>query len=208
MEIPNYNVNAGMFIGFTERASFVRENMIANASVFQIERTIKSLRESEKEFTVNVIVLGNGATVTDSSNQMGMWDVSFESHGLYTNVPNQDHHLRPGDTDIVIPGSINNDIISEPHEKFSLTLVPHEAGVDELKYECYGDNEDPVEGKYFCSHTITIVDDDGQFHVIIDTFNGIVLYGHRNILLYTEYGNGTISHNYVSYLCTEVCSTG
>lgn len=158
-----------MFIGFAERTSLVRENMFTNASVFAIDHVmIQSLRESENEFEVNVVMVGFKATVTDYSNQEGMWDVSFRSDGLYDNVPNQYHHLHPGETEIRILGLIMNDIISEVNETFSLTLTPLQPGVNTLNYECYGDNENPVKGNYFCSHTITIVDDDGQLHISIE----------------------------------------
>ena len=64
---------------------------------------------------------------------------------------------------------IVNDFHIEDNETITLRVSPSTVGGDALNFECYDDDEDPVEGNYFCSHTITIVDEDGQFHFSISS---------------------------------------
>ena len=72
--------------------------------------------------------------------------------------------LSPGETEITgISALINNDHLPESHETFTLRASPEYYGGSRCYFKCYDDGETPVEGNYFCSHTITIVDDDGKF---------------------------------------------
>ena len=151
-----------MFIGFPNRTSYVRENMFPTLSVFPIFRMLHSLRESEILYTVTISATGGTAEVTAADNRVGEWDVAFGTSISNILVVLQD--LNPGETEItMIRADIMNDINAEDNETFTLRVSAADVGGIRRNFECYDDGEDPVEGNYFCDHTVIIIDDDGQF---------------------------------------------
>lgn len=152
----------GVFIGFTQRVSIVRENI---ASVMPISLEIHSNRKSKVAYGLRICITDEGsATVTSANNRVGAWDVAF--FGYQDEISNvcSEYALSPGETEKIIMGIIiNNDIISEANENFTLTvsiriLYQFDVRTDP---DCYDEGEVPQVGNYYCSHTITILDDDG-----------------------------------------------
>ena len=155
------NLFTDMFIGFPERRSFARENEYPNRAVFPIFRWLHFLRESEILYTVAISVTGGTAEVTAFDNRIGDWDVAFGS--TVSNVLVFREDLNPGDTEIsTIGADIMNDVNPEDNETFTLRVSATDFFGIRRTFDCYDDGEDPVEGNYFCSHTVTIIDDDGQ----------------------------------------------
>jgi len=153
-----------MYIGFPKRFSFVRENMSANGTTFSTFLALHSLRESENEYPLVISVTDGTATVTDAPTSNLTWDVAFGTRDVASNTLVSSHSLRPGETEItMIRLVIMNDFNSEDNETFTLRVSLDDGGVVRRNFDCYDDGEDPVEGNYFCSHTITIIDDEGQF---------------------------------------------
>ena len=152
-----------MVIGFPERFSVVRENMFPNESVFPIYLTLHSLRKSEIEYPIEISVTGGTATVTEGLDLNETWDVSLGLQNESSKVLTFVHNLQSGETEITsIEVFIKDDMDSEDNETFTLRA----SAVDDdirRKVKCYDDGETSEEGNYFCSHTVTIVDDDGQF---------------------------------------------
>ena len=156
-----------MFIGFPQRRSFVRENEFPTLSVFPIFRMLRSLRESEILYTVIISVTDSTAVVTAADNPMGDWDVGFGTRDIISNILVSQQDLNPGDTVIsMIRADIMNDINAEDNETFTLRVSAADVGGTRRNFECYDDGENPVEGDFFCSHTVTIIDDDGQFNSV------------------------------------------
>ena len=142
----------------------MRENMFPTLSVFPIFRMLHSLRESEILYTVIISGTGDTAMVTAADNRMGNWDVAFGTRDAVSNILVSLQDLTPGDTEItMIQAVIMNDINAEDNETFTLRVSAADVGGIRRNFECYDDGEDPVEGNYFCDHTVTIIDDDGQF---------------------------------------------
>ena len=152
-----------MFLGFPERFSFVRENMFPTLSAFPIYRTVHALRESEIDYSIKICVTyGSTATVTEFYNLVGAWDASFGyrdySRGLILS-----YILSQGETNITnIRVWVMNDLSIEDNETFTLRISSTNYYGYGQSIKCYEDDETPVEGNYFCQHTITIVDEDGQ----------------------------------------------
>jgi len=141
----------------------VRENRFPTLSVFPIFRMLHALRESEILYTVTISVTGGTAVVTAADNRMGDWDVAFGTRDSMSNILVSLQDLYPGDTEISrIRADIMNDNNAEDNETFTLRVSAADVGGIRRNFECYDDGEDPVEGNYFCSHTVTIIDDDGQ----------------------------------------------
>ena len=156
-----------MVIGFPERRSFVRENMFPTLSVFPIFRWLHSLRESEILYIVTISVTGGTAEVTAADDRIGDWDVAFGRRDAISNILFSEQDLNPGDTEIMmIRADIMNDINAEDNETFILRVSAADVGSIRSTFDCYDDGEDPVEGNYFCSHIVTIIDDDGQSKVV------------------------------------------
>ena len=149
-----------MFIGFPVRRSEVFENQAPDivGLPFRIFRTIHSLRKSEITYPLTISVSESTATLFNAE---GTWDVSFGSRDPISNVFVTPKTLNPGDqtiTDIEI--FIFNDAVSEDNETFTLRVSAADVGGVRQNFECYDDVQNPVEGNYFCSHTVTIVDGD------------------------------------------------
>ena len=137
----------------------MRENLYPRATVFSIFLTLHSLRESEIEHPIVISVTDSTATVTDNSIYDETWDAAFGFQNETSHVL-----LTPGATEITsILLWIMNDINSEDNETFTLRVSPSDVRGIRCNFECYDGGEDPVEGNYFCSHTITIIDEDGKF---------------------------------------------
>ena len=156
----------GMIIGFPERHTFVREGRSAPLSMFPANVVLHSLRTSEIEYLIRIRITDGNATVTQADTTMGTWDASFGTQDETSSVLISSHTLSQGETEIpMIQVHIMNDIKMETNETLGLRMfVP---GVGRQTVECYDDGEIPVEGNFFCSNTITIVDDDGQFQIYI-----------------------------------------
>ena len=150
-----------MLIGFPESSSFVRENMLGNEREFPISLMLHSNRTSEIEYSMNIIVTGGTATVSEGLNPTGKWDVSFGSHDITSNVFIASFDLNPGETEVNITQiHIMNDMYSEGNETFTIRVSVADYGI-RRKVECSDDGETLAGENYFCSHTITILDDDG-----------------------------------------------
>ena len=161
------NLFTDMFIGFPERRSFVRENEYPNLAVFPISRRLHSLRESEILYTLTISVTGGTAEVTAAYNRVGDWDVAFGTISTISNIPVSLLDLKPGDTEISMIGAdIMNDVNPEDNKTFTLRVSAADVGGIRSTFDCYNDGEDPVEGNYFCDHTVTIIDDDGQYKFV------------------------------------------
>ena len=154
-----------MFIGFPERRSVVKENMFSlpGVPVFPIFRMLHSFQESEIEYPLVISVTDSTATVTGTP---GQGDATFGSRDPDTNIfVDKTFTLEPGKQEIIgIRIFIVDDVRSEDNESLTLRISADDVEGVRRIFECYDDGEDPVEGNYFCSHTITIIDEDGQFH--------------------------------------------
>ena len=149
-----------MFIGFPEQTSAVRENMFPDLPTFPIFFRVHSLRVSEIEYSIVISVTGGTATIFGLGDETG--DASFGTRDPQFNILVDVSTLRPGEQEISgIRAVIVDDIASEGNETFTLRISAADVGGVRRNFECYDDGEDPVEGNFFCSHTITIVDDDG-----------------------------------------------
>ena len=151
-----------MFIGFTNRTLFVREDMFGEAvSQFPVFLIIHSLRMSEIQYSIRVSV-GEGTAIV-TIDPMDDWDATFGSSRLTSNVIINTYDLFPGETEITnVQTTIRNDIRPEFNETYTLRVAPSDIGTRE-NFECYDENEVPEEGNYFCNVEITIVDDDGEY---------------------------------------------
>ena len=153
-----------MFIGFPERRSEVKENMFSlpGLPVFPIFRMLHSLRESEIEYPLVISVTDSTATVTGTP---GQGDASFGLRDSFTNMfVDKTYTLEPGEQEITgIRTFIVDDLRNEDNESFTLRVSASDVEGFRRNFRCYFDDEDPVEGNYFCFHTITIVDEDGQY---------------------------------------------
>ena len=142
----------------------MRENEFPNETVFHM---LHSLRKSEILYTVVISVTDGDAVVTAADDLMGDWDVAFGTRDTATNILVSLQDLNPGDTEItMIQADIMNDVNAEDNETFTLRVSAADVGGIRRHYQCYDDGEDPVEGNYFCSHTVTIIDDDGQYKFV------------------------------------------
>ena len=140
----------------------MRENIAADGTIFSTFLELHSLRESENEYPLVISVTDGTATVTDAPTSNLTWDVAFGTQDVASDTLVSSHCLRPGETEItMIRLVIMNDFKSEDNETFTLRVSLDDVGVVRRDFDCYDDGEDPVEGNYFCSHTITIIDDDG-----------------------------------------------
>ena len=156
-----------MFIGFPERRSVVRENMYHGVQYFPINHTLHSLRKSEIVYPIVISVTDSTARVTDT---VGVGDAAFGRRNPF-NILVGSFTLSPGQWKITgIRVFIVDDIDSEDNESFTLRVSREDVGGIRRNFECYDDGEDLVEGDYFCSHTITIIDEDGQFHCIFAVY--------------------------------------
>ena len=145
----------------------MRENEFPTLYVFPIFRMLDFLRESELLYTVTTSVTGGTAEVIAADDPMGDWDVAFGTRDATSNILVSLQVLNPGDTEIaMIRANITNDINPEDNETFTLRVSAADVGGIRSSFECYDDGEDPVEGNYFCSHTVTIIDDDGQYKFV------------------------------------------
>jgi len=149
----------------------VRENMHPSHSFFPFYLVIHSLRTSNLEYFVHVSVTNSTATISPGAELTG--DASFGIRNLSSSILFAEYDLNPGQQEIMtsmnirgIPITIINDFYVEDNETITLRVSPSTVGGDTRNFECYDDDEDPVEGNYFCFHTITIVDEDGQFHCV------------------------------------------
>ena len=98
--------------------------------------------------------------MTEIYNTVGAWDVSFGS-SVYSSLIYSDL-LRQGETEITnIPLLVRNDLRIEDNETVILRISLRNYYEREHSIKCYEDDETPVEGNYFCQHTIIIVDEDG-----------------------------------------------
>ena len=150
-----------MFIGFPERFSFVREDMLGNETEFPISLMLHSLRKSEIMYSIHISVAGGTATVSEGLNPNGTWDASFGSHDMTSNAFVSSFDLKPGETEVTTIGMhIMNDMYSEDNETFTIRVSVVDYDI-RRKVECSDDDETPAGENYFCSHTITIMDDDG-----------------------------------------------
>ena len=146
-----------MVIGFAERFTIVREDMSPSLSVFHTNIALHSLRKSEIEYLIRISVTDGNATVSNNLTSTEAWDAS-----LGNGTSNLLITLSRGETEVPLTQVfIMNDINSEATETVGLRMSIQDAGRQTVK--CYDDGEMPVEGKFFCSHTVTILDDDGQF---------------------------------------------
>ena len=135
-------------------------------SKFYISRMIHSLRNSTLVYSVAVSVTNSTATV--SSEETVEADAIFGSKGTTFNTPTSEYVLSPGEQEISdIRLYIINDFCIEDNETITLKVSPGAVEGVSRTFKCYDNDEDPVEGNYFCSHTITIVDEDGQFHCVL-----------------------------------------
>ena len=131
--------------------------------VFPIVRTVHSLRQSEIEYTFVVMLTDATAIVTEVSNPVGTWDVAFGVRSEISDVHLLSYSLHPGETvRSGIRALIWNDFNAEDNETFTLRVSPMDFCGITCDFKCYNDGDDPVEGNYFCSHTVTIVDGEGQ----------------------------------------------
>ena len=134
--------------------------MLPDLQTFPIFFRVHSLRVSEIELPIVIYVTESTATMFGLGYET--WDASFGTRDPVSNILANYSTLRPGEQDISgIRAVIVNDIASEGNETFTLRISDPD-GDDRCKnFECYDDGEDPVEGNFLCSHTVTIVDDDG-----------------------------------------------
>ena len=153
-----------MFIGFSERAVFVREDRFGNTiPLFPLGLTIHSSQMSEMWYSIMVSVGEGTATVTTDSLRDGDWDASFGASHLSSRVITNYYDLFPGQTEMAyVQTLIRNDNAAENNETFTLR-VSRPCYYTAEHFECYDEDEDPIEGNYFCTVTITIVDDDGKY---------------------------------------------
>ena len=144
--------------------------MFPSLAVFPIFRSVHSLRESDILYTLIISMTDGTAEVTATDNRIGSWDVAFGSRYYISNLLAFLYDLNPGETEIPhIWPNIMNDIHPEDNETFTLKVSPRRFGGIRHNFECYDDGETPVEGNFFCSHTVTIVDEDGQFRNLCST---------------------------------------
>ena len=149
-----------MFIGFAERCTIVRENTSAPNTEFHTNITLHSLRKSEIEYHLRINVTGGNATVTHALTPTGAWDASLGNETSNVLIT-----LSRGETEVqLMQVSFINDINSEATETFGLRMSIQDDGGQTVK--CYDVGENPVQEKFFCSHTVIILDDDGQFQIV------------------------------------------
>lgn len=158
-----------MYIGFSERYSVVKENLFPSVSVFPTFRTLHFLRESEMEYRIVVSLMHGTATLTDMLHLAGTWDAAFGSRYGSFYDKSSSYILRPGGASVGrrIQVLINNDLNVEANETFTLRLFMADESGPRPNFKCYEDGETPFEENYYCSHTVTIVDDDGQFQELV-----------------------------------------
>ena len=149
----------------------MRENMFPSLSSFSTDFVIHSLRTSNLTYHVFVSVTNSTATISPGVELTG--DASFGIRNLSSSILFAEYDLNPGEQEVMIsedirgiPITIINDVYVEDNETITLRVSPSTVGGVTCNFECYDDDEDPVEGNYFCSHTITIVNEDGQFHCV------------------------------------------
>ena len=144
--------------------------MFPSLAVFPMFRSVHSLRESDILYTVMISTTDGTAAVTAADNRIGSWDVAFGTRYDISNLLVSLQDLNPGETEITyIRTDIMNDIHPEDNETFTLKVSAESVGGIRRNFECYDDGETPVEGNFFCSHTVTIVDEDGQFRNLCST---------------------------------------
>ena len=135
--------------------------MFPNLQTFPTFYRVHSLHVSEIEYHIMISVTEATATMFGLGDETG--DASFGTRDPVSNILANYSTLRPGEQEISgIRAVIVNDIASESNETFTLRISPSNLDVRcRCSFQCYDDGEDPVEGNFFCSHTVTIVDDDG-----------------------------------------------
>jgi len=134
--------------------------MFPDLQTFPISFRVHSLRVSEIEYSIVTSVTEGTATMFGLGDETG--DASFGTRDPRSHVLVDYSTLRPSEQEISeIRAIIVNDISSERNETFTLRISPSLFDGIRRNFECYDDGEDPVEGNFFCSHTVTIVDDEG-----------------------------------------------
>ena len=155
-----------MFIGFSERFVFVREDMFENITFAPLSPipmflVLHSLRKSEIDYPIVISVNDSTAVVTGVHEAYGYWDVAYGIRNSTSNTVTFSDFLSPGKTETIMLYFVMNDLNSEDNETFTLKVSSDDVRHD---FYCYDDGETPVEGNYFCSCTTTIIDDeDGMF---------------------------------------------
>ena len=156
MTFEYYITFTAPFFGFAERFFSVTENVI------RVRSMLHSRQESVNECDFKISIIDGTATVIEAPTLERAWDVTF-AHGVDFGQDFSSISITRNQTEAYVDMIIKNDIISEGNETLTLTVTSGRFGGDRCFFVCYDDGETPEEGKYFCSQTITIVDDDGQF---------------------------------------------
>ena len=146
-----------MAIGFDARTRTVKEDEF---STVPIELNIVSNRRSELDYVVTVSEGPSSAMVTALMDLTGGWDFAFGERGLCGIINVEEQLCRNKTALSQTTALINND--NTPEENETVTLVVSLRTVQDVRDQplCLTDESNPT--SYLCSHTIAIIDEDGQ----------------------------------------------
>ena len=138
---------------------------VPNVTEFQITVNVMSMIVSEMNY--NVIF------ETPNRSGIGVPDVgglksSISGHDVLFGTFNENvddfqeiHILSSGSLSAVFIVKIANDLLPEPVECFTISIVSPDVAGDRDIYECYDDDDN--RNMFFCLHDICIEDNDGLF---------------------------------------------
>ncbi|CAI8013544.1 hypothetical protein GBAR_LOCUS8570 [Geodia barretti] len=159
--------NDPMIIGFTQRIRTVSEGQVPGVDLFQLEINVSSVRTAEREHPMvfRLQEASTTATVETLIASSPFYDATFGLRANPDDPIQEARDLAPGSRTIqpLLLTAIRNDLIPEDLECYTIRIFPVDvAGRREL-FGCYED--DDMADKYFCEHTICIIDDDEPFEV-------------------------------------------
>ena len=155
-----------MVIGFTQRHQAVSECDIPGEDLCMIDIGASAERISERELGIRFLTTQffNTAIVEPLAfDNLTEFDVTFGSRNEHSDYIEDTFVLEPL-SDFIPPrrAFIRNDFKSEGNESFTIRIMPvHIPGI-RRPFICNEDDEGAT--NYFCRHTITIIDDDGNIY--------------------------------------------
>ena len=162
-----------MVIGFTQRRQTVSEGQVPGVDFFPLPIDIRSMIESEQEYTVLFRVQEgmSTATVEAISQQFSEdFDARFGNRQVDTDPIEDERLLVAGNLELntAVTTFIENDFLAEEDECYTIAIQsPDVGGVRDI-FDCNEDGSNAT--SFFCLHTICITNDDGTKHLFITQF--------------------------------------
>ena len=160
-----------MVIGFTQLHQAVSECDIPGEDLCMIEIGVSTERISERELVLGFLILSFSTAIVEplAFDNLTEFDATFGSRDE-PGDPIEDTFVLEPLSDSIPPrhAFIRNDSKPEGNESFTVLIFPVDIPRIRIPFICNEDDEGAT--NYFCQHTVTIIDDDGNKYVCIHQF--------------------------------------